>query len=84
MPATGDPAAVPYLRRLDEALAALGGERFDAAILFSVVVSCKLVGVDPFAYLRDLFARISSHPQSRLAELLPDQWKTAQQSAPTA
>ncbi len=31
------------------------------------------------AYLRDLFARISSHPQSRLAELLPDQWKLVEQ-----
>ena len=24
---------------------------------------------------RDLFERISAHPKSRLAELLPDQWK---------
>lgn len=31
-------------------------------------------GINPFAYLRDLFGRISSHPQSRLVELLPDHW----------
>src|ERR1017187_1183235 len=36
------------------------------------------------SYLRDLFGRISSHPQSHLAELLPDQWKTARQPAPTS
>jgi hypothetical protein len=34
--------------------------------------------VDPFAYLRDVFARISGHPQNRLEELLPDQWAAAQ------
>jgi hypothetical protein len=46
-----------------------------AAVLSSLIATSKRVGLDPFAYLRDLFARISSHPQSRLAELLPDQWK---------
>jgi hypothetical protein len=40
--------------------------------------------LDPFAYLRDIFERISSHPQSRFGELLPDQWKTARQPAPTS
>ena len=36
-----------------------------------------LIGVLGERYLRDLFGHISSHSQSRLAELLPDQWKTA-------
>jgi len=48
-----------------------------AAVLTSLIATCKRLGMDPFAYLRDLFGHISSHPQSRLAELLPDQWKTA-------
>jgi hypothetical protein len=30
------------------------------------------VHIDPFAYLRDVFGRIASHPKQRLAELLPD------------
>ena len=46
-----------------------------AAVLSSFVATSKRLGVDPFAYLRDLFERISAHPKSRLAELLPDQWK---------
>jgi transposase len=50
-----------------------------AAVLTSLIASCKRVGVDPFAYLCDIFKRISRHPQSRLAELLPDQWKLAKQ-----
>jgi len=46
-----------------------------AAVLSSLIATAKRLGLDPFAYLRDLFGRISSHPQNRLAELLPDQWK---------
>jgi len=34
--------------------------------------SCKRQHIEPFAYLRDLFTRISSHPHHRLDELLPD------------
>jgi transposase len=45
-----------------------------AAVLSSLITTCKRLAIDPLAYLRDIFARISSHPQSRLAELLPDQW----------
>ena len=49
-----------------------------AAVLSSLIATCKRLSVDPFAYLRDIFQRIGAHPQSRLAELLPDQWRTAQ------
>mgnify|MGYP000885027651 FL=1 len=46
-----------------------------AAILFSLVASCQRHRVDPFAYLRDVLARIAAHPVNRLAELLPGTWK---------
>jgi transposase len=49
-----------------------------AAVLTSLIASCKRLYIDPFAYLRDIFQRISAHPVSRLTELLPDQWKAAQ------
>ena len=52
-----------------------------AAVLSSLIATCNRLRLDPFAYLRDLFARISSHPQNRLAELLPDQWKRTQQNS---
>lgn len=45
-----------------------------AAVLTSLIATCKRLGIDPFAYLRDVFARISSHPQNQLDELLPDRW----------
>ena len=52
-----------------------------AAVLISLIATCKRLSVDPFAYLRDIFARLGDHPQSRLAELLPDQWLAAQRRA---
>ena len=48
-----------------------------AAVLTSFVATCKRLHIDPFAYLRDVFERISAHPASRLSEFLPDQWKAA-------
>jgi transposase len=45
-----------------------------AAVLTSLIATSKRLELDPFAYLRDIFARISSHPQTRLGELLPDRW----------
>ena len=47
----------------------------NATILFSVIVSCKLARVDPFAYLQDVLTRISTHPSSRVHELIPREWK---------
>ena len=56
-----------------------GGHR--AARLFSLTASCKANCVEPFAYLRELFARLpllgdSPDPQ-QLDELLPDRWLAA-------
>lgn len=47
-----------------------------AAVLYSLVASCKLQGIDPFVYFRDVLMRVATHPQSRIAELTPKAWKT--------
>ena len=44
----------------------------------SLIASCKRLRVEPFGYLRDLFTRISTHPNSCLDELLPDKSLIAQ------
>lgn len=49
-----------------------------AAVLRSFVASCQRVGVDPFAWLKDILSRIADHPITRLTELLPYNWATAQ------
>jgi transposase len=43
-----------------------------------------LNGVDPRAWLADVLARIADHPASRLHELLPWNWKSADQKAAAA
>jgi hypothetical protein len=50
-----------------------GGER--AAILYSVLETAKLNGLDPEAYLADVIDRMAKgHPINRLSELLPWNW----------
>ena len=46
-----------------------------AAVLLSFIATCKRCGVEPFAWFRDVLARIATHPINRLAELLPYNWK---------
>lgn len=50
-----------------------GGRR--AAILYSLIGTCKRIGIDPFAYLRDVLARVATHPMRRISELTPRGWK---------
>lgn len=50
-----------------------------AAVLYSVVQTCKHLGIDPFAYLREalpgLFALGEKPSAAELAEWLPDRWE---------
>jgi hypothetical protein len=52
-----------------------------AAILMSLIATCKRCGVEPFAWFRDVLSRIATHPVHRLAELLPHNWKPAESPA---
>jgi hypothetical protein len=49
-----------------------GGQR--AAAMYSLIVTAKMNGVDPQAWLADVLARIAIHPAHRLDELLPWNW----------
>ncbi len=48
-----------------------------AATLYSLIGTCKLNCIEPYAYLKDVLQRLPSHPINRLAELLPFNWKPA-------
>jgi len=52
-----------------------------AAILFSFIATCERHQVNPFDYLRDVLGRIAATPISRLAELLPQNWKAIRVAA---
>jgi transposase len=55
-----------------------GGER--AAAMYSLIYSAKLSGIDPQAWLADVLTRIGGHPNIRLDELLPWNWKLIKDS----
>jgi transposase len=50
-----------------------GAER--AAVIYSLIASCKLCEIDPFEYLRDVLDRVSTLPASKIVELTPSGWK---------
>jgi transposase len=52
-----------------------GGEA--AAVLLSLVQTCRAIEVNPRDYLEDVMRRLQSHPANKLHELLPDEWATA-------
>jgi len=60
----------------EEAPVELGAGR-----LFSITSSCQRHGLDPFAYLRDVLARLPDQSPERLEELLPDRWAAVQKAA---
>jgi transposase len=48
-----------------------------AAVLLSLVQTCRGLNINPKEYLEDIFRRIMSHSAQKLEELLPDQWLLA-------
>jgi transposase len=53
------------------------------ANLFTIVENCRLLAIDPEAYLIDLIARLPDHPARRIAELLPRAWRQPTPDATT-
>lgn len=51
------------------------GER--AAAIMSLIATAKQNGYEPYAYLKDVLTRLPTHPDRRIAELLPHSWVPA-------
>lgn len=59
---------------------AQAGER--SAILYTVIECCRRRGIDPFAYLREVFTRLPSMTNWQVKDITPEAWaKTHRQSA---
>ena len=52
----------------------IGAERI--GLIQSLLVTCRLHGVDPYTYLIDVLQRVSEHPATRVIELTPRVWKS--------
>ena len=49
-----------------------------AAVIYTLIESAKLNGLDPEAYIADVIDRMAKgHPITRLDELLPWHWRPA-------
>jgi hypothetical protein len=44
-------------------------------IIQSLIVTCRLHGIDPYTYLVDVLQRVAEHLANRVAELTPRVWK---------
>ena len=50
-----------------------GGQR--AANLFSLMITCKRLEVEPYAFLQDILRRLPNHPNKDTWQLTPRGWK---------
>ena len=46
------------------------------SIAQSLIVACRLHGIDPYTYLVDVLQRVGQHPAAHVAMLTPRLWKT--------
>ena len=46
-----------------------------SAVIYSIIVSCRRRGIDPWEYVRDVLTRLPAMKQSELPTLLPRCWK---------
>lgn len=47
----------------------------NVAVFQTLIMSCRLAGIDPYKYLVDVLQRISLHPARDIRELIPRIWK---------
>ena len=47
----------------------------NVAVFQTLIMSCRLAGVDPYKYLVDVLQRISLHPARNIRDLIPRIWK---------
>jgi transposase len=47
-----------------------------SAAVMSLIQSARIIGRDPYAYLKDLLTRLPSYRASRIEDLLPHRWQS--------
>ncbi|MBK83503.1 MAG: IS66 family transposase, partial [Gammaproteobacteria bacterium] len=51
-------------------------------VIYSLIATCRMQGVDPYTYLVDVLLRVGQHPASKVDELIPRHWKKMFQNNP--
>ena len=51
-------------------------------IIYSLIATCRMQGVDPYTYLVDVLLRVGQHPANKVDELIPRHWKNLFQDNP--
>lgn len=51
-----------------------------AALIYSLVATCKLNDINPFEYIKDVLIRIRDYPQLKIRDLVPTNWKKNRES----
>ena len=46
-----------------------------SAMLYALLGTCKLNGINPFVWFRDVLQRIPTHPINKIEDLLPHNWR---------
>ncbi len=46
-----------------------------SGMLYSLLGTCKMHGIEPYAWLKDVLHRIAEHPVNKVSELLPHRYK---------
>lgn len=70
----------PVVGRKNWLFAGSEGGAEAAAVLYSLIGSCILQALDPFAYLRDVLDQLPDWSARRVLELSPARWRAARQA----
>jgi transposase/regulator of replication initiation timing len=52
-----------------------------SAVMYTLIENCRLHGVEPYAYLKDVLERLPTTTNQEVAQLTPLNWQKARQSA---
>ncbi len=51
-----------------------------SAVIYTLIENCRMHGVEPYAYLKDVLERLPTTTNQQVAQLTPLRWKQARQS----
>ena len=57
------------------------GGRQRSAVMYTLIENCRLHGVEPYGYLKDVLERLPRCTNREVDQLTPLKWKQARQSA---